>query len=147
MTKERTKAPAHQQLPLSPMVKTFTPTDASKALVLIKPVTSDLREEMEMLIALQSRGAYPTDSESKPHIARLKHHFEELKQVGCIAREPQEGLIDFPSFYRDKPVFLCWKSGEKEVLFWHGIQEDHHRRREITEEFLNENSRTSTAIA
>lgn len=129
------------------MVKTFTPNDASKSLILVKPVTEDLRDEMEILMALQSRGAYPTDPESKPHIERLKHHFDELKQVGCVARVPEQGLIDFPSFYRDEPVFLCWQMGEEAVLFWHGIHEEHVARREITDDFLRENSRNSRAVA
>lgn len=129
------------------MVKTFTAREASKALILVKNITEDLRGEMETLILLQSRGAYPTEPETKKHIERLKHHFEELKQVGCVSREPQAGQIDFPSFYRDEPVFLCWGLGEEEVQHWHGIHEDHKSRREITDDFLRENSKNSTAIA
>ncbi len=129
------------------MVKTFTAHEASKALILVKDITEDLRGEMETLILLQSKGVFPTETECKRHIERLKHHFEELKQVGCVSREPQEGRIDFPSFYRDEPVFLCWELGEEEVLHWHGIHEEHKGRREITEEFLSENSKNSTAIA
>jgi hypothetical protein len=129
------------------MVKTFTAHEASKALILVKDITEDLRGEMETLILLQSKGVFPTETECKRHIEKLKHHFEELKQVGCVSREPQEGRIDFPSFYRDEPVFLCWELGEEEVLHWHGIHEEHKGRREITDEFLSENSKNSTAIA
>jgi hypothetical protein len=129
------------------MVKTFTAYEASRTLVLVKEIVEDLREEMEVLILLQSRGNFPTEPEVKKHIEKLKHHFEELKQLGCIAREPQEGVVDFPSFYRGEPVFLCWQLGEEEVLHWHEVGEHHLCRREITNEFLSENSKNSPAVA
>lgn len=129
------------------MVKTFTAHEASRALVLVKLITEDLRGEMETLSLLQSKGTYPTEPEAKKHIDKLKHHFEELKQLGVVAREPQEGVVDFPSFYRGEPVFLCWKLGEEALLHWHDIHEHHLARREITDEFLSENTKNSTAIA
>lgn len=114
------------------MIHTFNVDKANKALILVKPVTEDLREEIEILTQLQSQGASPTDPKAKIHVERLKHHFEELRQVGCIAREPEKGLIDFPSFYGENAVFLCWKLGEEQVLFWHGIHEGHEDRKDIT---------------
>lgn len=121
------------------MVKTFTPQDASKALILVRDITEDLREEVELLSALQSQGAYPTEPESKKHISKLKHHFEELKQVGCVSNEPHLGIIDFPSFRNGEPIFLCWQMGEEAVQYWHGVDEQHSSRRELTE--------SSTAVA
>jgi len=37
-----------------------------------------------------------------------------------ILRDPETGLIDFPSRLGDREVLLCWRLGEHAVAFWHG---------------------------
>jgi hypothetical protein len=31
--------------------------------------------------------------------------------------------VDFPASYAGEEVLLCWKVGEEEVAFWHGLDE------------------------
>jgi hypothetical protein len=31
----------------------------------------------------------------------------------------EKGLVDFPTTYRGRWVYLCWQNGEPEVQFWH----------------------------
>ncbi len=46
----------------------------------------------------------------------------------------ENGLVDFPTTYQGRWVFLCWKSGEPELKYWHETDEGFPGRHEITEE-------------
>lgn len=46
---------------------------------------------------------------------------KELFDRGCQIKDPDIGLIDFYYILNDKIVNLCWKSGEKEIKFYHSI--------------------------
>ncbi len=42
-----------------------------------------------------------------------------LNDMGCIVKDLDEGLVDFPSQVNERDVFLCWKEGEARITFWH----------------------------
>ena len=42
-----------------------------------------------------------------------------IPQVRAVAG----GLLDFPSRRGDELVLLCWKLGEGEIEYWHGMDE------------------------
>jgi len=46
----------------------------------------------------------------------------------------EHGLLDFPTTYRGRWVYLCWMSGEPEVRRWHEVDAGFQGRREVTEE-------------
>lgn len=43
----------------------------------------------------------------------------EIQQLGIVVRDPESGLIDFPSERDGEEVYLCWKLGEDAVAWWH----------------------------
>jgi hypothetical protein len=49
----------------------------------------------------------------------------ELEALGVQVKDLDEGLVDFPAQHpeRDEPVLLCWRLGEDEVSYWHGLDE------------------------
>jgi hypothetical protein len=49
----------------------------------------------------------------------LKEDVEELARRGIILRDPESGLVDFPSEREGRPVLLCWRLGEQEVGWYH----------------------------
>lgn len=53
---------------------------------------------------------------------RLREYLQELRQLGVQPRG-DEGLVDFPSDLDGRRVYLCWKLGEPEVMFWHETDE------------------------
>jgi hypothetical protein len=62
----------------------------------------------------------PRFGELKLEIHRLIHRIESL---GCVVKDIDLGLIDFPSSRDGEPVYLCWKAGEEVVAYWHGVDE------------------------
>jgi hypothetical protein len=55
----------------------------------------------------------------------------ELESIGCVLRDLDLGLVDFPFRAGASAVFLCWKIGEPGILFWHGTDEGFAGRRPI----------------
>jgi hypothetical protein len=53
--------------------------------------------------------------------------------LGAQVKDADEGLVDFPALRDDEEVLLCWKLGEDEVAFWHGLEDGFAGRRPVEE--------------
>jgi hypothetical protein len=49
----------------------------------------------------------------------LKTDLTALAEQGILLRDPESGLVDFPSDREGTPVFLCWRLGEEQVAWYH----------------------------
>ena len=54
-------------------------------------------------------------------VRRLQEFVGELNELGVEAKGAVEGLVDFPCELDGRLVYLCWKLGEPEVLYWHDL--------------------------
>jgi hypothetical protein len=68
---------------------------------------------------------------------RLKQALEKIQDQGCLVKDLDTGLIDFPTLFHGEEVYLCWKLGEKGISFWHGVEEGFRGRKPIDREFLD----------
>jgi hypothetical protein len=59
-------------------------------------------------------------TELKAEIVRLINRIEEH---GCVVKDLDLGLLDFPALRDGRPIYLCWKAGEPEIAHWHGTDE------------------------
>ena len=66
----------------------------------------------------------------------LKSAFEKLQETGCLLKDIDTGLVDFPTLYRDREVYLCWRLDEPGIAFWHDVEAGFAGRRPIDGEFL-----------
>jgi hypothetical protein len=64
---------------------------------------------------------------------RLVTTAKEIESIGCVLRDLDQGLIDFPFRARAGTVFLCWKVGEPAIRFWHGTDEGFAGRKPIAQ--------------
>jgi hypothetical protein len=48
---------------------------------------------------------------------------EEINAAGAQIKSLEEGLLDFPSRREGEEVLLCWKLGEDDIRYWHGVEE------------------------
>ncbi len=64
-------------------------------------------------------------------IKELMQSIAELEDLGILIRDIDSGLIDFPAEKFGEKVFLCWKYGESEIDYWHGINEGFGGRRSL----------------
>jgi len=68
---------------------------------------------------------------------RLRAAIEEVQETGCIIKDLEIGLVDFPTLLRGVEVYLCWKLGESAIEFWHGVDEGFRGRKSIDQDFLD----------
>jgi hypothetical protein len=68
---------------------------------------------------------------------RLKQAFELIQEHGCLVKDLDIGLLDFPTLYRGREVYLCWRLGETRIEFWHGVEEGFRGRKPIDKDFLD----------
>ena len=66
---------------------------------------------------------------------RLKASIQKIQESGCLIKDLDVGLVDFPTLFRGDEVYLCWKLGEPGISFWHGTQEGFAGRKPIDAEF------------
>jgi hypothetical protein len=67
----------------------------------------------------------------------LRTAIQEVQDYGCVVKDLDIGLIDFPTTFRGEEVYLCWKLGEEAIRFWHGVDEGFRGRKVIDQEFLD----------
>ena len=49
----------------------------------------------------------------------LKTSLSRILETGCIIKDLDVGLLDFPSVIGNEEVYLCWKLGEDRIRFYH----------------------------
>lgn len=68
---------------------------------------------------------------------RLKSNIQGIQELGCLIKDLDVGLLDFPTLFRGEEVYLCWKLGEPGIQFWHGVHEGFAGRKRIDQDFLD----------
>ena len=109
--------------------RVFTVLDANAELPELRERLPRLREARLGLIASSERitdavasdGGGVEGSEWFRHQETLKAEVEYLADRGILLRDPDTGLIDFPAERDGEQVFLCWRLGEGDVEYYHGV--------------------------
>lgn len=54
------------------------------------------------------------------HLAEtIKAALERIHSTGCLVKDLDLGLLDFPAVVDNEEVYLCWKFGEDRIRFYH----------------------------
>lgn len=109
--------------------RVFTVDEANGELAELRERLPKLRDARLGLIASSERitGAVAVDgggvagSDWFRHQETLKTEVEYLAERGILLRDPDTGLIDFPAERDGEQVFLCWRLGEGDVEYYHGV--------------------------
>lgn len=127
--------------------KAFTIAEANAALLVLAPRVARLRElrdevrrSRELLDVLWGRldagepvlGAI---GRRQAVLDELGGEFGvlvgEIEASGVVLRDLDPGLVDFPALVRGIPIYLCWRTGEPAVAFWHSPSEGFAGRKPI----------------
>lgn len=49
----------------------------------------------------------------------LKSSLDRILETGCLIKDLDVGLLDFPAIINNQDVYLCWKLGEDRIRFYH----------------------------
>jgi hypothetical protein len=67
--------------------------------------------------------------------ASLREAVGSVQGIGCVIKDLDIGLIDFPTLFHGVEVYLCWKLDEPGIAFWHGVDEGFRGRKAIHQDF------------
>ena len=117
----------------------FTPDEATALLPELIVALGRMREARQQILARGERiragapsngGDDPADAHREA-LATLRREVEAMSARGVVLRDPESGLLDFPTRIDGRDVFLCWRQGEDRVAFWHGPETGFSGRRPL----------------
>lgn len=129
-------------------MKIFTVSEANRLIPVLESLLRDFQskvlkmEKNSLQWELHHRRESPRTSQTRKNppssagfgeLQRLEQELGDIlkliNQVGCVVRDPRQGLIDFPGVLGKEPVYLCWKLGEEKVEFYHGVEDGYQGRK------------------
>jgi hypothetical protein len=130
--------------------KLFSLSEAERLRVQLEPVLieaiefrrklGDLDEQLGKLAErIQRSGGLMVSYEdaAKVRIQRnraeenIRDALERIHSTGCVVKDLEVGLLDFPSRIEGEDVYLCWKLGEDRIRFYHRQDEGFAGRKPI----------------
>jgi len=63
--------------------------------------------------------------------ANIRATLERIHSTGCIVKDLEIGLLDFPARLAGEDVYYCWRLGEDRIRFYHRQDEGLSGRRPI----------------
>jgi hypothetical protein len=123
-------------------LKYFTPSEAKKTLPLVRKIVADILDtSREMrLIADEIGSGVENDSRIQKLADDIEKFMQELEEIGCYFKDWNFsiGLIDFPAIIDGKEVFLCWRSDEEDIMYYHDVDTGFAGRKIIPPEELTD---------
>jgi hypothetical protein len=77
------------------------------------------------------RGGMLADPRYVALLTRLQNLVDDICSEGCYLKDLESGLVDFPTLWEGREVYLCWKLGESEVSHWHEVEAGFAGRRSL----------------
>jgi len=64
-------------------------------------------------------------------VGAIQTAIDKIHATGCVVKDLEIGLLDFPARINGEAVYLCWKLGEDRIRFYHGQDEGFAGRKPI----------------
>lgn len=117
-------------------MKLFSPEKANALIPVLAPLIEELwtkRRELAIKL-LENDPTLRLNRQPGAERPRSPRRFTELKAEivrlinrieshGCVVKDLDLGLLDFPAVREGRPIYLCWKAGEAHIMHWHGTDE------------------------
>lgn len=130
--------------------KQFSLTEAERLRMRLEPILIEAMEARrrmaefdEQLGAIAERiqrsggMVVPYERAAKMRIERnrleeaVREGLEKIHSTGCVVKDLEVGLLDFPSRLNNEAIYLCWKLGEDRIRFYHRQDEGFAGRKPI----------------
>ncbi len=124
-------------MPSERFERLFTPLEANELIPRLEVLMRELQVEATNLrtavanLTRADRGLAGADfnqlMESSPELREIANRMAEMaaqiESFGCILKDIEQGLVDFPFDSDGEIAFLCWQYGEPHVIAWHSIED------------------------
>jgi len=114
----------------------WTADRANRALPLVRRIAADIvthyAEWQRLVLAFELANVQGSGAQPDPEAERLAREVQrvasqiegfvqELTEIGVEVKELETGLLDFPGELDGRPVYFCWRHGERSVAHWHEL--------------------------
>lgn len=121
--------------------KYFTVGEANALLPTLRPILQriaekrrELQAKREALAAFRHQAAGNGHHLASPDVLALRKEadfigeemqaeIQNVHDLGCLLKDLDQLLVDFPALRAGREILLCWKADEDRVSFWHGTEE------------------------
>ncbi|MBP1930814.1 DUF2203 domain-containing protein [Ammoniphilus resinae] len=119
--------------------KYFTLAEAEALLPMVKEELDHLQqlqnEFQEKYVELRTmydrEGAFELESQMEFLEIQANMHVNNLYAHGVQLKDIDQGLVDFPALINGEEVLLCWKQGEDQIEYYHGVHEGFRGRKKL----------------
>src|SRR4029077_3014829 len=130
--------------------KYFSLTEAERLRVQLEPVLIEAMESRRKMAEVEAKlraiaeriqrsGGLMVSYEDAVKVRRehsrledaVKGALERIHETGCVVKDLDVGLLDFPARINDEEVYLCWRLGEGRIRFYHRQDEGFAGRKPI----------------
>jgi hypothetical protein len=127
----------------------FTLEEANAAVVELRPIVRRMveagqrlaaaqREQTQLVTRIAGNGGDMQPSDLRELAETIQAEADaiaacaaEINAAGAQIKSLEEGLLDFPSQRDGEDILLCWRLGEDEIGYWHGVDEGFAGRRPL----------------
>jgi hypothetical protein len=133
-----------------PESKLFTLSEAERTRAELEPVLIEAMESRRKMVDLEAtllaiterivrmggvqipyEKAATTRLERDRIAASLQATLDRIHSTGCLVKDLDIGLLDFPARLDNQDVYLCWRLGEDRIRFYHRQDEGFAGRKPI----------------
>jgi hypothetical protein len=68
-----------------------------------------------------ANGSHPQRLELENALHQLEEAVRQVEATGCIVKDIDAGLVDWPHLRDGREVYLCWHLGEPDIMYWHEV--------------------------
>jgi hypothetical protein len=130
--------------------KYFSLTEAERLRAQLEPLLIEAMESRRKMVDVDERinslaeriqrsgglaVAYESAAKTRLERNRLEESvqsaLDQIQETGCVVKDLDVGLLDFPARIDDEEVYLCWKLGEDRIRFYHRQDEGFSGRKPI----------------
>ena len=111
----------------------FTVAEANALLPQVIAAVSEMLDARQRIIDAQpdlwpvlekavGNGGSKKAGELLSEFRRVENGARTLSEMGCILKDINAGLVDFPTIRDGREALLCWRYGESEIGYWHDVE-------------------------
>jgi hypothetical protein len=127
----------------------FTVEEANELLPTVRPLVESMvahrkalsaaverQEQLTATIAGNGGGLPPQEladvqAEIEHEAGEIARCIDAIQELRVLVKDLDSGLVDFPALREGLEVLLCWRLGEDEIRYWHGLEEGFAGRKEL----------------
>jgi hypothetical protein len=103
-----------------------------EALSGLRESVDEERQRLSMVGGGVPAGTWREDAARVARVTKeIQERLERIVALGGVPKDLSTGLVDFAHLREGREVNLCWQYGEREIRFWHGLDEGYSARKRL----------------